>query len=366
MPRYLRFLLLIAGFVPYVVKLPYIMRAWDNSPQDRLDWVFVLLFAILFPLVWMLTRKRKEVAKADFYVLIVLLPAVFGYAASIHMGINAIQIICGIAIAYSVFWLIYGGQNAYRVLPAFALLGLGVTSTTYWINHYFDSSQIIHGFVIKAVFTGFLLLWLLVNYLREKQIETKTLLFGGAVCVASFLIWQSSALSTETGPAIVLNLSEGKVGPYLGQSQEVTAEDIRFFGEDSEVEKFYYIGSEDGIYVLAITCGEKINSIHPASHCLRSSGWTVVSEEIIRTGVSGPTSNVNEVIAEDANGRYVFWVWYTNMDFSTASFVHFRKKWKRDEIWRTYQVMVPLRGETSDVLVSARTQLREFIGVFAE
>jgi hypothetical protein len=341
-------------------------RAWSESPQDRFDWIFVLTFLVFFPLVWMLTRKRKEVAKADFSVLIALIPSLAGYFFALQAGINALQIISGIAISYSMFWLIYGGQNAYRVLPIFAMLGLGVTSTTYWINYYVDSPEIIHGVIIKFAIAVIFLVWLTLNFLREKIVQTRTLFFAGAVCIGLLFIWQSEETLSKPEAAVILNLTDGKVGPYLGQSQEVTADDIRFFGQDSLVEKFYYVGQEYGIHVLALTCGSKINSVHPASHCLRSAGWTVQSEAVRGIVLNENDFNINEVSAEYRGDAYLFWVWYSNPEISTASFVDFRKRWSSDVVWRTYQVMVPVGEMTEANLFEARRQLRSFLEVVSQ
>jgi hypothetical protein len=357
MPRYLRFVLLFIGFIPYAAKLPYMLRAWSNSPQDRFDWIFVSIFVLLFPLVWLKTRKRKEVATVDYTVLIVLVPALLGYVASLYVAINALQILCGIAIAFSVFWFIYGGQNAYRVLPLFGLLAVGITSTTYWINYYVGDPGMLSGYLIKFTTAGILLIWLATNLLWERKIQTRSLLYSGAVCVAALYIWQSEESSAQKGAPILLQLSEGKTGPYLGQTQEVTDDDIRFFGEDSAIEKYYYIGDANGVYILALTCGTKINSIHPASHCLRSSGWTILSEEIFQTTINEDPIYVSEIVAQSQNQRYLFWVWYSNSVFSTGSFVHFRKEWDRDETWQTYQLMVPLKNEETQSLINARKEL---------
>ncbi|CAA6677588.1 MULTISPECIES: exosortase/archaeosortase family protein [unclassified Lentimonas] len=357
MPRYLRFILLLIGFIPYAAKVPYMLRAWSDSPQDRFDWIFVSMFALLFPLAWLKTRKRMQVAAVDYAVLIVLLPALLGYGAAVYATINALQILCGIAIAYSVFWLIYGGQNAYRMLPVFALLTLGITSTTYWINYYVGDPGMTSGYLIKFTTAGILLLWLAVNLRWETKVQTRSLLYSGAVCLAILYIWQSEETSSQKGAPVILQLSEGKTGPYLGQTQEVTADDIRFFGEDSVIEKFYYIGDASGIYILALTCGRKINSIHPASHCLRSSGWTILSEEILKTSIDEDALYLTEIVAESQNQTYLFWVLYSNSEFSTGSFVHFRKEWNRDETWHTYQLMIPLESEESQSLIKARKEI---------
>ncbi|WPJ96834.1 hypothetical protein SH580_03830 [Coraliomargarita algicola] len=366
MPRYLRFILLFIGFVPYGAKLPYMFLAWRDSPQDRFDWIFVALFTVLFPLVWLLTRKRQEVATVDYTVLIVLIPSLIGYAITMYAAINALQIICGISIAFSVFWLIYGGQNAYRVLPSFGLLFLGVTSTTYWINYYVGDPGMMSGYIIKFATALILLAWLTLNILWERKVQTRSLLYSGAVCLTLLYIWQSEESSSEQGAPVVLELSAGKSGTYLGQSQEVTESDIRFFGEDSEIEKYYYIGDSDGIYILALTCGSKINSIHPASHCLRTSGWTIHSEEIFKTTLDEDTVYISEIVAESQNMTYLFWVWYTNPEFSTGSFVHFRKEWKRNVTWNTYQLMIPLNDkEDPQALIKARKEIQSLIKTLA-
>lgn len=364
MPRYLRFTLLFAGFLPYAVKLPYMFRAWTVSPQDRYDWIFILLFAMLFPSVWMLTRKRRQVTGMDCHALILLIPAFLGYGAALYESINAVQILCGIAIAFSVFWLIYGGQNTYRMFPTFAMLALGVTSTTYWINYFIASAHILSGLVIKLILAAILLLWLISNYLWEKKVKSGTILFAGAVCVVLLLTWQNSKATTQSGAAVMLKLSEGKHGTYLGRCQELTAEDIRFFGTDNRLEKYYYIADVNGIFVLAITCDRNVNSIHPASHCLRSSGWTVLSEEIIQTEIDHKSFYVDEIVTEKSDTPFLLWVWYSNSRFSTGSFMYFRRMWNRHEVWHTYQVMIPMQENNPENIKKARQGLKAFLETF--
>ncbi len=365
MPRPLRFILLFAGFIPYAVKLPYMLNAWQTSPQDKYDWIFIFLFTLLFPLVWTLTRKRHQVSQIDCHALFLLIPAVVMYIISWITQINAAQIFCAIAIAFAVFWLIYGGQNTYRMFPTFALLGLGVTSTTYWLNYYISSPHILPGLIFKAVSALILILWLLSNYLWEKKVRSETILFAGSVCIVIIIIGLNGMTVNQQGTPVILNLEEAKKGTFIGRAQDVTKQDIRFFGSDSVIDRYYFVGTNKGIFVLAITCGQKVNSIHPASHCLRTSGWTIVSEKIKKMEINGKTFYIDEIITENNNSTFLMWVWYSNSGFSTSSFVYFRRMWNQSETWHTYQIMISLDNRNQSSIHAAQDQLQDFVQTFA-
>lgn len=213
------------------------------------------------------------------------------------------------------------------------------------------------GHLIKYAAALVLCLWLAVNFIWEKKVQTRTLLYAGAVVLTIFYVALSNSTTSKKGAPLLLPLAEGKNGGYLSQAQEVTVNDIRFFGEDSQIERYYYIGDGAGIHILGVTCGNKINSIHPASHCLRSSGWIILSEEIAKVNLAGEDVYLGEIIAQYQNAPCLFWVWYSNSEYSTGSFVHFRKDWSEDEIWHTYQIMVPLQGMELPELNTARKEL---------
>ncbi len=367
MPKFLRLFVLLAGFLPYAAKLPYMFHAWRSSPQDRLDWIFVTLFALLFPAVWLRTRKRQPAFGIDYYALFLLIPALLGYGLFFYMRINAGQIASGIVIAFAVFQLLYGSQNAHRLLPAFGILALGVTSSTYWIN-YFVANFPLHvpGLAIKAIAAVLLFLWLLANCSRERKVRPGSLLFTVAVGLALLCIWQNNQAAMQTGSPVILSLSEGETGGYLSRRQEVTADDIRFFGADSRIDKYYYVADTDSFHILALTCGENVNSIHPASHCLRGAGWTVHSENIITTEIGGKTFHVNEIAAQKQNVTVLLWAWYTNERSSTGSFINFRRTWNRSDVWRTYQVMTSLQNFTPESRNAARLRMQTFLQSLAK
>ncbi len=366
MPKLLRLSLLSIGFLPYLVKLPYMFHAWRSSPQDNLDWIFILLFAFLFPAVSLRNNKCKPIARPDYYALFLLVPALLGYGLFLHARINAAQIASGIAIAFAVLWLLGGGRNAYRLLPAFGILALGTTSSTYWISYFVSGFPLsVSGFAIKTIAAIILLLWLVLSHFRPKTIRPGTLLFTAAAGVALLFVWQSNRMGMQKDAPVILTLSEGRMGDYLSRRQEPTADDIRFFGADSRIEKYYYVSDTEGFHILALTCGENVNSIHPASHCLRTSGWTIHFENTTATEIAGKAFHVNEIVAERDNATVLLWVWYANERFSTGSFLHFRRAWNREDAWHTYQVMTSLRNSTPESRTAARLRMQAFLQLLA-
>ena len=125
-------------------------------------------------------------------------------------------------------------------------------------------------------------------------------------------------------------------------------------GEIICVRQYRYAVRSNDIAVLAVLCGKNVHEIHPASHCLRTSQWTVNSEKIFHLR---DNFAVTEIDARKGNTRILVWVWYSSTKFSTPGFLGFRRQFRPGGIYYTYQISVPVWGNIDE----SRAELKNFI-----
>ena len=127
----------------------------------------------------------------------------------------------------------------------------------------------------------------------------------------------------------------------------------RFFAT-STVKQYRYTKGNTDISVLAVKCGNDIHEIHPASHCLRTSFWTVTSEKILYLQ---DNLAVTEIEAHKYSKHYLIWVWYSGDDFSTPGFLGFRRHFRSSGNFYTYQISTLIQENS----VQSRKILQQFV-----
>ncbi|MGE4565310.1 MAG: hypothetical protein AB7F32_10610, partial [Victivallaceae bacterium] len=122
-------LLVITGFLPFLYKLPYMLNAWLTSPLDRYDAIFIALFALCIGagLARMPAKGRQHII---FFSAAMVIGGV-GFGLGLIKQINALSIVGGILFAWGTYGLIRGWNGAFHLMPAFGLLLLSCTSSTY-------------------------------------------------------------------------------------------------------------------------------------------------------------------------------------------------------------------------------------------
>jgi hypothetical protein len=327
-------LVIALGFVPLAIKLPYMLRAWRISPLDRFDWIFGVLFAAAVAVAARKVIERRE--KPDAAALAALLPFFGLFVLSFAVSTNALGIAAGIAFSGATVWLAWGWRSAYTILPAYGILMLMCTSSTYWLTYFFK----VDGLAAKAVLTILFGIWQAINIKWEHRVPREKFCFAAAATLAALMIWQTAASPAQT-PAFLPGFAAGSFGNYLGREQEITDADRRFFG-DSNIERYYFVSDSGAVNVLALDCGQNINQVHPASHCLRSSGWSILSEQLKEVSLHDHHLMLSEIVAVNEHSTLLVWVWYSNRRFSTGSFIDFRRSWRQQPDWYTYQISTPL------------------------
>ena len=346
----------VLGGIPLVLCIPYILRAWQSSPMDHRDFVFAIAFGMAALAALLFTGHSEPVFQKRILLAALSLLCGFLFCNNI-ISLNAGAIVCAIMFWWVVIWLLRGIRLAFNLLPAFLILLLLVVSSTYWICVMTNVSPI-NAFRLKLLAMVFLLvsetLILWYNWLPKIGV----ILFSMAMTVAVVVMLMLSNLTKTYAPCKVS--FQPMTGGYLGIELDASEGFRRFFSR-SEAHQYKYSGDAADFTLLAVDCGSNIHEIHPASHCLRTSGWTIDSEESRVVVIDEKELNVTEVKATRRQSQILLWVWYSNDVLSTGNFICFRRLWRDGRQWSTYQLGVmgghdleESRRQLADLLASIR------------
>ena len=322
-----------AGAIPLMFTMPYIISAWLSSKLDRWDWGFPVLFiitAIITIRTWRnINRFFDRRAIAPLLVVIAIA------ALMIYMSIYAILICTLVILWWCLIWLAQGWPRAYRMLPPFAILSLMTTSSGYWIGYSLNLPET-EGVFVKFLLAALSCIWMILNYKTNYLPRPTALGFAAAVALAIGIISGGKNFSRTCQPLLLdctANFAE-----FLGRKQTLDPSFARFF-QQSEAHDFVYADTAgNSVSVLEIKCGDNVHEIHPASHCMRSSGWEIVSEQLVTHTINGQTMQITEIIAKNKTATLFVWSWFSNDYLSTGSFLNFRRLWSSKSQWRSYQV----------------------------
>lgn len=297
--------------IPFAIKFAYLNRAWVSSPVDRarlgLWGSGVLLIAVLTTTLKLIYRFPTDKPTHESRALRILPIPIVLYLAGILLDFNALQLIASVGIAWATAWMLYGRVVGALLSLATVMAILAVPGSSYWLG--------------KAS--------------------------------SAFV----APIRTPCHPTFSARSQQG----YLGYEIPANAAFTRFF-QTSDAHQFRYASKSNEVSVLSVRVGSDIHEIHPATHCLRSSGWKVECEElrdITMTSRKDPLSVTEAVVSNAAGSRLVMWVWYSSPAESTGSFIRFRRLQASGAPWQTFQLTTQL--DRTDDLTSARQKLRTFL-----
>lgn len=347
-----RLLGVVASFIPWAFSLPYIVNAWHHSPMDRYDSGFVFLAAALYIYVYL--RRREGLANDGMdWLTYIAIAFTFGilsiaFLFSIHM----VYIAASVAFAWSVNRALLGRPKARGLFYPSVILMLATTSSSYWIG-FFTGMDTVEAVVLKVAVA----LIVMVACFCNINFRLEPYIFAIAALVAIAAWYQAGHLSVSY-PALRLDFMEAinDSSVYYGRLNSNTSAMERFFAH-SDVRSFSFASDERDFVVLDVKCGKDIHEIHPASHCLRSSGAQVVSEHQEVYNIHGNNYSLLEIVVQRKTGRELFAVWYSNERNSYSSFLAFRNNWNSDIDWYTWQVSTKC-GNNIEV---ARAAMSEFL-----
>lgn len=340
----LRYIPAVLCGVPFLLNIPYMCNAWRYSPLDRWDWTFLVLFLVngSFQLGKVYSFRKD---KLDLFALAPLgLFAALMLLGKFRYDINALVIMGAVGFWWSSFWFLFGWRSAYCLIGSFLILALGCTSTTNWIS-YILKVQSSTALTAKFIAAGSLVIWDSFN--RRLVVRRGTLCFLLVLAGGLVLLLQSKDMNIRSRP-FLLEFVQLHFQDYLGRKQDVDNATRRFFAQ-SKVEQYSFANDVTSFGVLAVECGNDIHEIHPASHCLRTTGAVIQGEYPVEYDIHGTTITVNEIQALTGNGLELVVVWYSNEDFSTSNFLGFRRAWKPKKKWMTYQISTPVGNQSITV-----------------
>ncbi|MGI6302825.1 MAG: hypothetical protein ACOX52_17460 [Verrucomicrobiota bacterium] len=346
--QWLRQLSVFLFGLPYLYHIPYMARAWRDSPLDRFDGVFIFLAIVAGVLAWTEKPGGEERGWDPIALLAVALLVPIVAAAWFVYEIHAVTILGAALLWWSVLWMVCGWNRAIRWVPALGLLLLGVTSTTYWLS-YLLSLQGGSALAVKFVFAGLLLGWGGMQRLGYLRLQRGSFFFLAAVGVVLLLLTQAGGRG-KTAPALLPEFARLRFGGFIGREIALSDEQQRFFAR-SHARQFYFADDTTAFAVLDVDCGTDIHEIHPASHCLRTSGAVIQAEYLADYLISGTRYSVTEIEAQIGGIPCLVAVWYSNSEVSTGSFLLFRRVWRQGSSWRTYQVATPLTDGSNQARV---------------
>ena len=341
-------ILILLSFIPLILHSPYLYQAWSSSRLDRWDWIFFLM--CIPAAVW--AAYKEKMGKCDFYALFLLLPMLLLTAGGSLHHINALSVASAAGVVFSAVWLLGSWSFSYKILPAAVILLLGTPSSSYQLS-LLMMCPVYLAWIVKFLLAVLCLFWIWCNRYFDWQIKRGTLFFSAAVLMTAFVLLHTRDLYFE-GASFIPEFS-AHCGDFWGRSIQPDENTKRFFAT-SKVEQFRYTKNNMDISVLSVRCGRNIHEIHPASHCLRTSFWTVHSEKILYLQ---DNFAVTEIDAEKGGVRMLVWVWYSSEKISTPGFLGFRRHFKSGRVYYTYQISISILGSVEE----SRDELRKFIQI---
>ena len=334
----------LAG-IPYFCTLPYTVHSWKTSPMDRMNWIFFLAFLLVAACGTPAIVDSVKRCRLDWFALLAAAAAAVLYATGIVKHIYMVRILAGTWFWWTGIWFFCGWKAAWATIPAFGALSLGCTSTTFLLcNRLLIQPQTalflkLGAAVLCAAVCAVLIL---TDYVMKREVFW-FLLAAGAILTGTL----TSRGTGKTAASFRPDLSTAVEG-FTTAETPLSEDTIRFF-EGATVHQYTV---SDGIFraaILEVKCGNDIHKIHPASHCLRSSGAEILSESVVMHAMpDGRSLPVTEIRSKIRGTPVLTFVWYTGPEETVGSFYTFRRKWSPTEQWYSYQVVTEIYDGNED------------------
>lgn len=334
------YLLLAAGPLCYLYKLPYLFRAWRTSPMDSWDFLALPAAAAAVFFAYRNTPvhlRRRPPVLLRFIPLAISIALFFAaQAASINSG----AILAAAAVWWSCCFAALTPAFSLALLPALLLLFLGCTSSTYWIGYFFSLSTEAVVF-LKALAAAVILILAALHIKLKAEATAYLLVFAGGV-----IAWYNS--DTLSGGSWPLILDTGRRPENCVMRELPPDAAARRFFRNSLIRFHVFADESNEYHLLEIRDSGDIHDIHPASHCLRSGGREILSERIGVFQVREKLVPVSLIVTRHRGGSEIFAVWYSNFEHSCSGFLAFRRHWNRKRDWRIYQLSTRVNGSIEE------------------
>ncbi len=352
-----KILFLALATLPFIWELPYVFHAMAISPAERWNWCFLVLALLLLSFAGIIASIKDSLPKAtesSAWRFVCLIPAVllllFGAIKHIHLAF----LMGGILLPYTLAYCLYGWRLALLLLPGCGMLALSCPSIGIILSTIFPKDGIVLKSILAALLT---ILFPCLALLRIPRLKIEALAFAGlALFVAGAYVVHGHASSRQ--PPLLPVFDNLISQNFRGVQDTVSAGDRQFFG-DSNIKRFSFNDQAGNtIQVLTVSKIDNIHQIHPSTYCLRVGGYQILEEHTLHLPQEGKMQpmDVQEYIVERNGEKRIFWQWYSNRKYSTASFLLFRAVYSPAQNWSVYLMEIP-----STDTDSTRQTLRTFI-----
>ncbi|MBR6372596.1 MAG: exosortase-associated EpsI family protein [Victivallales bacterium] len=354
-----KILSLALAMLPFIWELPYVFHAMAISPAERWNWCFLILALLLLLLAGIIASINDNLPKAtgsSAWRFACLIPAVllllFGAIKHIHLAF----LMGGILLPYTLACCLYGLRLALLLLPGCGMLALSCPSIGIILSTIFPKD----GIVLKSILAALLsILFPCIAMLRIQRLKIEALAFAGlAILVADAYVVHGHATSRQPP---LLPVFDGLISQHFrGVQDAVSAGDRQFFG-DSNIKRFTFNDQTGNvIQVLTVSKIDNIHQIHPSTYCLRVSGYQILEEHTLHLPQEGEMQpmDVQEYIVERNGEKRIFWQWYSNRKYSTASFLLFRAVYSPAQNWSVY-ILDTSSTDTAATHLTLRTFIQE-------
>lgn len=341
--NYVKGALFFLSILPMICFLPFLLNIWKNSPLDRFDGIFIIM-AILCLFIflkrikgWCLDYSYKGIIP----IIMALLIIVLGYKTSTHL----LMYVGALTLIWSMLFLLWGERMFIGISPLFLLFMFAVPSSTYWVEYFAQSNTGISyfsGLQIK-LFVAFIILAYFV--FSKNKIALNTFFFIGGLLLLSGLLFLNMT-PPKFGHPLPITQTKVNFGNWLGIEKQPTPQEESFF-KDCLLKKLVFFKGKIPIYLLSIQLGNHVNAIHPSEICLKSAGNIILSSKEEQCLIGKTQLAYQKIIFRNKNYHFLLYTWYTSNRFSTGNFIIFRRAWKQQTLWNTYQLMTPIRDVTS-------------------
>ena len=325
----------LAG-IPFFCTLPYSVHSWRSSPMDRLNWIFFLAFLLIAACGAPAAYDSAKLGKKDWFALLAMAAAAVLYAEGIVKQIYLIRILAGTWFWWTGVWFFCGWGAAWTLIPAFGVLSLGCTSTTFLLCRHLliqPQTALFLKLGTTLLCTAACAVFMLTGFVMKRDV------FWFLLAAAAILAGTLVARETSKSAAPFLPDLTAKADGFTKTETPLSESTIRFF-EGAEVHQY---AVTDGIFhcsILKVKCGNDIHKIHPASHCIRSGGAEILSESVVMyTLPDGRSLPVTEIRSRIRGTPTLTIVWYTGPKETVGSFYAFRRKWSPSQQWFSFQAV---------------------------
>ena len=313
--------------------------------MDRLNWIFFLAFLLTAACAAPAVKDSAKQNRTDWFALLAMAAAAVVYAGGIAKQIYMIRILAGTWFWWTGVWLFCGWNAAWTMIPAFGVLSLGCTSTTFLLcNHFLIRPQTALFLKLGATLlcATFCAVLSLTGYVMKREVFW-FLLVAAAILTGTL----TSRDTTKSAAPFRPDLTATAEGLRISETP-LSENTVRFF-EGAEAHQY---AVTDGVFycnILEVKCGDDIHKIHPASHCIRSGGAEIQSESVImHTLPDGRSLPVTEIRSRIRNTPALTFVWYTGPTETIGSFYAFRRKWSPSDQWFSYQAVTEIYDGNED------------------